>query len=795
MKRIIGLCLCLAMVFSAVCLLASCQKESGTGTVVSKKTVEVDLANYSVVYGTELTSGGKQHANSFVTTLKELTTVTFRPQMDDADEVLETDDCEILIGQTARAETQKALKDVGSFGWTIRVFDTKIVIVGTTPFLTRVALSWFIDAYLNANCVSGTTITVNQKVVSANMEEVSLVDADGAGQYAIVYDDSVDTVTNEKNYAVDSKPTGGQATDYIYDLSVKIRELMCAKTGGANARTFPFKLASSEGVDQELLVGTMNRTEMKEEMQKLQANEYAVSVRNGKIMLVAWNDVTLECTYALLEDVLAGSSVEDSEGNSILRIPANCTLKEVLVNDWVLDFPKPESENIVLDGTVDVNNNSIEYIYSGSGVNREAFVSYCEKLESEGFAVITAETQWEGSSFRTYLNQETGVTLHVYHAAYTHAEEQGVKDALNSLRIVASTTDHVTIPDATILSPQAYTTITDTMITAIDLDYQYGDKSNFGLGQIITLADGTFIIIDGGQGGLSDNEDNLWNLLKKLYQKVHNKAPDSDNQIHVRGWIVTHDHGDHYGVFSKFIKKYGKYKEFKFDYLFFNSPSKTECYNSMNPGWVVNNNMETLQKSVTGGFKYIKVHTGQVFYLANARLEVLYTHEDIYPRKTEYFNNTTSVIRTMLTQKDEAGNSFETGCVWLGDVERIGSSRMRAMYGDFMKTDMVQVSHHASNGVEKELYNLIAPKIVWLPTDKGRYKNWCATAPTAKSDWRKHVDYNLCVEMESVEMIFVADDYDATLPISATGFAFDKLFNADNLEDISPNATTIIDKR
>ena len=796
MKKLLSGILCLLMLLSTAALLFSCAEKPDGEPIVGKNTAEVDLTDYAIVYDAELTVEGEKHVNRFATALNTLSGVTFRPQKASEGDEADTDTPEILIGNTTRTETQKALKKVKGEGWTVRVFDEKIVIVGTTPFLTRVALAWFTETYLNAEHVKESVLTLNKKVLVSDMETVSLTNAEGAGQYAVVYDDSVDDVKNKESYATDATPTeGGQETDYIYDLSGELRSMLADATG-ARSDSFAFKKASAAADTNEILVGKMKRAEMKKELSTLAANEYAVSVRDGKIMLAAWNDVALASAYILFEDMIAGCTQTDGATEKTVSVPANCTLRETLDNDWVVDFPKPEGEGIELDGTVDVDNNSLEYIYSGTGVSRDAYVAYCNTLEQAGFAAIAAETQWEGSSFRTYLNSESGVTLHVYHSAYTHAAEQGVKDTLNSIRIVASTTDDVTLPGADILTPQSYTTVTETMVTTVDLDYKYGDDSNFGLAQIITLADGSFIIIDGAQGRFTDDETNLWNILVNLYKKAHNgQAPTAKGSIHVRGWILTHEHGDHYGVFVKFLKRYGKNALFKFDYLLFNTASDSENYNSNNPSNAVQKDMNTLQNSVTGGFKYIKVHTGQVFYMANCRLEVLYTHEDIYPRKTEYFNNTTSVIRTVLTQTDGAGNSYETGCVWLGDVERIGSSRMRAMYGSFLQTEMVQVSHHASNGVEKELYNIIAPKVVWLPTDKARYQSWCVAVPTAKSDWRKHVDYNLCVEMTCVEMIVVADDFDTTLPIFATGLGYDSLFNAGTLEPVAPNGTVIIDKR
>ena len=252
---------------------------------------------------------------------------------------------------------------------------------------------------------------------------------------------------------------------------------------------------------------------------------------------------------------------------------------------------------------------------------------------------------------------------------------------------------------------------------------------------------------------------------------------------------MTHEHGDHYNVFQRFLKKYGNQSDFRMDYFLFNAVSESECYNSNNPSNGIRKNLAQMNDNVKNGFKYIKVHTGQTFYFANMKLEILYTHEDTYPKGLEYFNNSSTVFKTTFMNGSAEG---DTG-IWTGDLERIGSRRLRAMWGrEGMKADMVQVAHHGWNGVEAELYDLISPEIVWFPSNAARYRD---TIPGRELDgkwWFKGVDYHICYKVDSVKIIIMSDRHNATMTfregkVDRTWLAQGSA-NADHLRDLIDNA-------
>ncbi|MBE6690731.1 MAG: hypothetical protein E7590_05555 [Ruminococcaceae bacterium] len=794
MKRILCLLLVLTMLLSATVLFASCSGKSTGEPTVSKKTVGFDVAECGIYFDANLSVAAKQKATDVVNAIRDLTKVNIRAQqvLNEGEES-ELEEAAILIGDTGFKESNKVLKGLGDYGWAIRVVNDKLVIAGTNPFFTRVALAYFTAQYMNADAVKGSVITVNKKVEMKKIGSVAVVENDES-PYSFVYSHLTDTVNNPNYGSKDPETQGGAKTDYIFDISVELRT-MIANATGVKAGTFATKLDTAEEGDYEILVGNMDREEYKAELNKLAANEYGVLIKDGKVMLLAWNDVALAGAYDLFKDLITACTVEGEDGSSTLTFPANCSVVEKISNDWAIDFPKPEAADLYLDGTADVGDNSIEYIYAGSGANETTYLAYCEELEADGFVMVGDENSkplGTDNIFRYYYKEETGTALYVYYSPYQYAAAQGVKDTLASIRVVASSTEYVDLPDESILNPnRTWTKVTESMVTSLTHDY---DMGSWGIAYIMTLEDGSFIVFDGGIGRGANNCDNhvrLWNVLNSLYKKVFGTDPTAAKPIHVRAWTLSHEHADHMNVLQSFLKTYGKNPAFRFDNFLFNATSDSECYNCSNPEFSMRRNIVSYKQYVTGGFNYLKVHTGQKFYFANCEMDIMGTHEDTYPKRLEYFNNSTTTFKTILTSTDNAGNKTTTDCIWLGDLERIGSRRLRAMWGENMKADQVQVAHHGFNGCEEKLYDLILPDIVWYPYAKSHYTG---SANWANSSWSNQVDHHICHEMD-VKLIVMSDVYDYTLVFTTAGPQYDAIFDANDGQVKPFDNASLVDKR
>lgn len=810
MKKVFSIFLCLCMLLTVVALFSACQgepeepvdpdagnnvpvPEAPGGVQISEKTVSVDLSEYVLMRPRKLSTTLAQLVVDLGVSFRQLSSLNLRINQDNETSPVQNGMYEVLIGQTQRVETVEALSEIEGDGWVIRVFLDKIVIAGTTDFLTRNALEYFVANFMKESNFEEAVFTLPEKVLVSGVEMMSLV-ADGTGACSVVYQDGID----DKKGSDFGNEYAGTGFDYHYDVAFDVRKLLTNNTGVLNA-SIPLKTDAKEVEGSEIQVGTTNRADNSNVLAGLQANQYAVTMKNGNVVIAGWNQATLSKAYNEFHLMVIDSIVYDDENRAGIRIPANMNISGTLTVDdkfsFIVDFPKPEGEGISLLNTTDVGENSMLFVYSGDGVNRESYVAYCEALEAAGYVLYSPETTAEGSSYRTYLNESTGVTLYVSHIAYAHAEEQEVDIFTPSIRIVSSHLDNVDLPDAEILeADRSWTKRTDPMITMLKLRY---DTGNFGLSAILTLEDGSFVIYDGGGSGETseaNDENNMYSVLTAIHTKVYGTAPNDKNPLRIRAWIITHEHWDHQMVFYNFCKEYGKDKTVLIDRLIYNPASNEETYNCYNPD-------STIEVGMTNGtiknflrnkdtFEVIKAHSGQKFYLANAEIEVLYTHEDIHPHELIYFNNSSTILRITMNTTGKAVNQVvgpehivnKEVSIWLGDLERVGSSCLRAVYGDTLKADIVQVAHHGYNGCEKELYALIDPEVVLWPTDEASWIGQTKNPNT--TSWYLKVDYFIAHELPNVKMIIVSSYYNTTLTLTANGPDYYNLWDAKDNKEI-----------
>ena len=170
---------------------------------------------------------------------------------------------------------------------------------------------------------------------------------------------------------------------------------------------------------------------------------------------------------------------------------------------------------------------------------------------------------------------------------------------------------------------------------------------------IITLADSSFIIIDGGSG---DSSETCYKFMKS-----QNKRPDG--KIIVRAWYLTHEHSDHFTMTSAFLKKYGQ--EVVVEEFWCNPATIDYTHYADNRNVLWEESYETYKGYVNGDFKWMTLHTGMEFYVANLKFEVLYTEEDIFPRRCYSFND------CILIMKMTDMISGQT-VLWTGDLLKRG---------------------------------------------------------------------------------------------------------------------------
>lgn len=782
MKKIISILLCLVMVLSSVALLASCRDKTDEGVEVKGKPVTVDLAAYSVVYNKKASSAFVREINQFTTDVSKQLKTSLKIERDGGE--VTNNNLEIIIGTSVRAEAVETLTAIKDNGWAIRMYPetNKIIITGTTDFLTTVAMDYFLNHYVTADALNGTQVSVHEKITANKVAMLNLVE-DGQGTFSIVYGSDIDDQKGSSNGAKTRTygDTNNTGNDFPYDIANKVKTQLITMTKAMHT-SMPYARDSAEPAEREVQVGIVNRTESQEERAKLASNQYSLVVRNNKVVLGALSDTMLASAYALYEDMIIMSAIADAEGNvKTVSIPAEYSRVETVESTkWVVDFPKPD--NVTLLENMDVGSNALLHVYTGDGSSRSGFEAYCRKLEGEGYTVLAPETTMSDSSFVTYIHEGKDIILHISHTAHKYAEQEGVNEFLNSLRVVSASTDYVQVDKTLFSSDRNWTKLTDPMITQYEANRSVGAWGNQF---IITLEDGTFILFDGGHAGVtgsSNDEVRLYNVLKDLHTKVHGKAPDKDNPIRISAWLISHEHSDHFGVFNLFCNKYGPQSDVLIERLLYNFSSDEENYNTGNPETKIRNNLATLQSNADN-FDAIKVHAGEKYYIANTEIHILYTHEEIYPQRLEFFNNSSTVFRLSLGITDAEKNTVVSKSniartetlILLGDLERVGSMWLRSMYSTEIESTMVQVAHHGYNGCEEKLYKNINPVVLWWPTPNGTFID-----QTKKdgSDWIRAANYGVAHEIPNVRMIIVHGDFNTTLTLTKNGPDYENLYDA-----------------
>ena len=185
-------------------------------------------------------------------------------------------------------------------------------------------------------------------------------------------------------------------------------------------------------------------------------------------------------------------------------------------------------------------------------------------------------------------------------------------------------------------------------------------------------------------------------------------TPENE-KVRVSCWFMTHNHSDHFGGFMKTIRTYPN--------VFF---IERVVGNLLPP--IVDKNSFFSVKSVLDeiaimypGVKYLKMHTGMDFNIANLNIKVLCTHEDlILPTKGISFIRDSNDASTVLKLTIE-----DISYLVLGDVATVGESAIIENFtSNELKSDIVQVSHHTWNWLNY-IYDIAAAKYAIFTQSEG----------------------------------------------------------------------------
>ena len=230
-----------------------------------------------------------------------------------------------------------------------------------------------------------------------------------------------------------------------------------------------------------------------------------------------------------------------------------------------------------------------------------------------------------------------------------------------------------------------------------------------GMCMIFKLADGSFFVIDSGVGGRDNNGSSSgW-----VYATLARLADDPDN-IRVSTWLVTHIHSDHAGGLVDLARGWydtkdgrhnvmpkGAKDKIKIERIIYNQPADMSKFGR--GGWM---------KEIIEAFEVknvVKAHPGQQFFIADLTLTVWGSQDLIIEDSDEITNHNE---QSVVTKIDFNGKTMLS----LADSEHRLNDKLVAVYGELLKSDIIQTAHHGyGNSGAGEVNKLCNPDIVLWP--------------------------------------------------------------------------------
>jgi len=312
-----------------------------------------------------------------------------------------------------------------------------------------------------------------------------------------------------------------------------------------------------------------------------------------------------------------------------------------------------------------------EMLYWGS-VEESALASYGAELEKMG---CTPYQKHEDKNIYSTTYRQGDISVHTYFLK-----------RVGEFRVI--TQENAVLP----VNSQPYKELCAPSVTQLGI---YNDPKVYtGMGYLIRLADGTFVVIDGGIC-LDYNGELLYRLMSE-------QKPDGIDDIVISAWILTHGHGDHFGVINKFLENY----EDKVTVRMLVGNDVSDCVYKTTEKGTRSFDFDSVA-GYFGGCVPMKAHTGQKFYFPGVTFTVLRTHEDIYPQTMHLFNDVASTVFDAVIG--------DSRFLWLADVEKSSAPRLQEMYGEDLKCDVMQIAHHGIGDGWDDLYALCNPKIALWP--------------------------------------------------------------------------------
>lgn len=339
--------------------------------------------------------------------------------------------------------------------------------------------------------------------------------------------------------------------------------------------------------------------------------------------------------------------------------------------------PLPQTANGSLQGLY--HSGDTDLLYAFEGVTGAERLDYLAGLATDGFCSVSSSQIGE-NRFCTLQKGESVLSVS-YFSAY------------RALHVLYSET-------ATHLPPQLPALGGNAEPMMLQPGRRGASDAAPGMSYLFRLIDGSWVVIDGGPWNAADGED-LWRILRD----------GKDEAPVISLWMFSHYHGDHVGLAYEFLKQHlGELDLRAVGYNFPNAETLQLSREPFEPGWMTY--LPNLIAEQYPQAAHWRFRSGERLSLPGAEIEILFTHEDNFPTELQWGNDTSSAWT--VTQG-------ERKYLFLGDCDPMQCCFLSDVYGESLKCDILQLTHHGFNGATEELYRLADPEICLWACDGERF--------------------------------------------------------------------------
>ena len=212
---------------------------------------------------------------------------------------------------------------------------------------------------------------------------------------------------------------------------------------------------------------------------------------------------------------------------------------------------------------------------------------------------------------------------------------------------------------------------------------------------------GKLLVID---GGFESESENLYATLRDLGGCV-------------QGWFITHPHADHLGAFCRLMEDHGD--DIAVEALYYHFlDERLLCEMEPHEAPATQKYLPWVQALIQRhAIRSVIMRRGDVYALGDTQVHVL--REPDPAITVNCINNSSTVFRL------DVGNQR---VLFLGDLGSEGGLQLLAQTPtEELHADYVQMSHHGQNGVDRAVYEAIAPRCclwctpTWLWDNMGPY--------------------------------------------------------------------------